>query len=155
MLRTLRAHDVRFIVVGGVAAWMFGATVFTIDLDIVHDRSPENVDRLLAALHAMSALHRDPAGRRIPPAADTLRGPGHNLLATDRGPLDALGVIGSGHDYAALLPKSREVTVEPGLSMNVLDLEAQIAIKEETGRPKDLAMLPVLREALRRHKKGT
>src|SRR5262245_25692569 len=100
MLRTLCRHDVRFIVVGGVAAGMNGAAVVTFDLDIVHDRSPDNVARLLEALREMSALHRDPAGRTIAPAADRLEGPGHNLLATDHGSLDALGVVGRGRDYA-------------------------------------------------------
>jgi len=153
MLRTLRRHDVRFIVVGGVAAWMSGAMVATIDLDIVHERSSANVARLLEALSEMSALHRDPAGRKIAPAADRLQGPGHNLLATSYGPLDALGVIGANREYSFLLPKSRTVVVEPGVDVRILDLETQIEIKEETGRAKDRAMIPLLREALRQRDK--
>ena len=148
MLRTLHRHDVRFVVVGGVAAWMSGAAVLTVDLDIVHDRSADNVDRLMAALEEMSALHRDPAGRRIPPAADRLRGPGHNLLATDLGALDVLGLVGANRDYASLVSKSRRITLEPGFDVTVLDLETQIQIKEETGRAKDRAVLPLLRAAL-------
>jgi hypothetical protein len=154
LLRALHRHDIRFVVVGGVAAWMSGVAVFTVDLDIVHDRAADNVDRLLAALNDMSALHRDPAGRRIPPAADRLCGPGHNLLATDLGALDVLGLVGAGRDYASLLPKSRRVTVEPGWDVMVLDLETQIQVKEETGRAKDRAVLPILRAALEQRRRG-
>jgi hypothetical protein len=38
----LVAHDVEFIVVGGVAAVLQGAPVVTFDLDILHRRTPEN-----------------------------------------------------------------------------------------------------------------
>ena len=39
--------------------------------------------------------------------------------------------------------------IEPGLDVRVLDLGTLISIKEELGDPKDLAMLPVLRQTLR------
>ncbi len=47
ILRALTDGDVRFIVVGGIAAVAQGAPVVTFDVDVVHDRSPENVRRLL------------------------------------------------------------------------------------------------------------
>jgi hypothetical protein len=39
--------------------------------------------------------------------------------------------------------------MEPGIMVRVLDLETLIAVKEELGFPKDTAMLPLLRQALR------
>ena len=36
------------------------------DLDIVYDTSPENLENLLGALEEMGAHYRDPAGRRLP-----------------------------------------------------------------------------------------
>ena len=39
--------------------------------------------------------------------------------------------------------------IEPGVVVRVLDLETLIAVKEELGFPKDIAVLPVLRRALK------
>jgi len=47
--------------------------------------------------------------------------------------------------------------VGEAVSIQVLDLEAQIAVKEETGQEKDIAALPLLRrtlEELRRKSSG-
>ena len=46
----LNSHDVRYLVIGGVAAIAHGANRLTYDLDIVIDVTPENAERLLAAL---------------------------------------------------------------------------------------------------------
>jgi len=43
ILRLLAAHDVEFVVVGMTAGILQGAPVSTVDLDVVHRRSPENV----------------------------------------------------------------------------------------------------------------
>jgi hypothetical protein len=45
-IRTLTEYAVDFIVVGGVAAVLEGAPISTFDLDIVHFREVENVQRL-------------------------------------------------------------------------------------------------------------
>ena len=58
-LATLARHGVEFVVVGGVAAVLNGAPISTFDLDIVHARSEENLDRLLAALTELDARDRD------------------------------------------------------------------------------------------------
>lgn len=39
--------------------------------------------------------------------------------------------------------------IEPGAEVHVLDLETLIAVKEELGFSKDIAMLPVLRQTLK------
>ncbi len=41
----LSRHDVDFIVIGGVAAILEGVPITTLDLDIVYDRAPENLER--------------------------------------------------------------------------------------------------------------
>jgi hypothetical protein len=50
LLNTLRQHNVAFIVVGRAAAIVHGSTRLTQGLDIVYQRSPANLDRLVAAL---------------------------------------------------------------------------------------------------------
>ena len=50
VFRSLREHEVRYLVVGGIAAILHGVPRATIDLDILIDVTPENARRLLAAL---------------------------------------------------------------------------------------------------------
>ena len=50
ILQVLARHNVRFVVLGGFAAWMQGAPVVTADVDIVYEATPENIEALLAAL---------------------------------------------------------------------------------------------------------
>jgi hypothetical protein len=92
ILRKLAEHEVEFIVVGGVAAVLAGAPINTFDLDVVYRRTPDNLDRLLAALSELDAVFRgDP--RRIRPNRSHLESAGHKLLATRHGDLDCLGSI--------------------------------------------------------------
>lgn len=82
--------------VEGVAAVLAGAPISTFDLDIVHDRSPTNVARLLSALADLDARYRDLTGRVLRPEARALEGEEHHRLLTRCGPLDVLGNIGLG-----------------------------------------------------------
>jgi hypothetical protein len=150
-LLTLAQHDVAFIVVGGVAAVLSGAPISTFDLDIVQERSAENISRLLVALNHLDARYRDPAGRVIRPEASPLEGEGHHLLMTRCGPLDVLGKIARRYRYEDLVGESelRPVGTERVL---VLGLAAQIRIKTEVGREKDRAVLSMLRRTLEESK---
>lgn len=49
-LGELSKHDVAFIVIGGAAAIALGSVRLTKDLDIVYQRSPENLERLVSTL---------------------------------------------------------------------------------------------------------
>ncbi|MFQ5930655.1 MAG: hypothetical protein ACE5MK_13255, partial [Acidobacteriota bacterium] len=51
-LGCLKEYKVRFLIVGGIAVIYHGFPRTTGDLDIFYDSSPENVERLLAALHS-------------------------------------------------------------------------------------------------------
>jgi hypothetical protein len=152
LLRTLRGFECDFVVVGAVAAVLSGSPIMTTDLDVVFERSEANLTRLLAALNDLEAVYRDPAGRRIEPSLDRLRAMQLHLLSTRLGNLDLLTAIGPNWDHAALLTRSTRVDVA-GVSVRVLDLDAVIESKIFANRPKDVAILPVLREvlALRRH----
>jgi predicted nucleotidyltransferase len=149
LLRVLCEHDVEFIVIGGVSAVLQGAPVATFDLDIVHARSPDNLRRLEAALRALGAYYREHEERRPIPEIRHLAGGGHHLLMTDAGPLDVLGAVSGGRVYEDLSGDIVQFEVAPGVRIQVLSLAALIKLKEELGREKDLATLPVLRRVLR------
>lgn len=148
ILRTLGAHRVEFIVVGGVCALLHGAPFATFDLDIVHSRNRENVARLLSALQDLEAYYRAQPDKRIRPSESHLSSAGHQLLMTRFGPLDVLGLIGEGQDYADLAPHAVEVQVGEGLTVRILDLETLIRTKQETAGEKDLAVLAILRRVV-------
>ena len=152
IIKALQRGHVDFIVVGGVAAVLHGAPINTFDLDIVHARFPENIDRLIGALGELGAHYRDQTGRKLPPAPLLLAGDGHNLFATTHGPLDVLGVIGTGHTYETLLPDTIEQSVG-GFRLRVLALGPLIRVKEETARDKDRAVLAILRRTLEQSSK--
>jgi hypothetical protein len=148
ILRTLSAHDVEFIIVGGVCGVLHGAPISTFDLDLVHSRAPENVERLLTALKELDARYRDPGRRLIRPGKAQLSSPGHQLLLTKGGPLDLLGEIGSQRGYKQLLTDTVTIEVSPDLQVRVLTLEALIKEKEGMAGDKDKAVLAILRKTL-------
>ncbi|MCA9593177.1 MAG: hypothetical protein KC776_07695 [Myxococcales bacterium] len=148
LLRTLALHKVDHIVVGMTAGVLQGAPVITLDVDILYARTPTNIARLAAALSEVNARFRgDP--RQIVPNVSHLESMGHKLLETDHGDLDVLGTIDESAEYADLLEDTVTVDVE-GMKIAVLSLARLIEIKERAGRPKDLAVLPVLRSTLER-----
>lgn len=147
ILRLLATNEVEFIVVGMTAGILQGAPLTTLDLDVVHRRSPENVARLLRVLASLDAIYRhDP--RKLRPQESHLIGPGHQLLTTTHGDLDCLGTIGEGIGYEELLERTVPMSLSGGMTVRVLSLPALIEAKERAGRPKDLAALPVLRATL-------
>jgi hypothetical protein len=102
LLRVLLRHEIEFFVVGGVAAQLEGAPILTLDLDVLFDETPENLDRLLAALRELKARYRDPAGRHIEPDKEKLESFRMHLLVTELGALDVLRVIRGGLTYRDL-----------------------------------------------------
>jgi len=65
ILGVLVRHQVRFVVIGGVAASLQGSTTITNDFDICYSRDPDNLERLAAALAEVGATLR---GARQPVA---------------------------------------------------------------------------------------
>lgn len=146
VLQTLVAHDVEFLVVGGVAAVLQGAPVVTQDLDVVYALDASNGVRLLAALETLDAVVRgDPRQLRLGPSHLATRG--HKLLMTRLGALDLLGAIQLDLGYEELRGDAEWFELD-GYRVRVLRLEKLIELKRVLGRAKDLAMVPVLEAAL-------
>jgi hypothetical protein len=123
LLARLASSGTDFVLVGALAAVAQGAPLTTFDVDVVHRRGADNVDRLL--------------------------GTGHQLLTTDLGPLDVLGAIEGGRGYDDLLPESVVVEVE-GKRVKVLRLRMLAELKREAKSAKDQLSLAVLEETIRR-----
>lgn len=143
----LTASNIRFVLVGGLAAVAQGVPIATMDVDIVHDRSPDNVSRLMAFLRSIDAVQRRMDDKIIVPQEEDLAGLGHCLLKTRLGPLDVLGAIEQGMTYEDLVPCA--VTVEfRGRPVQVLEIKTMLEMKKTSKNPKDKQRLPLLEAAL-------
>jgi hypothetical protein len=144
LLSTLSGHEVAFIVVGGAAAIAHGSARLTQDLDIVYERSPVNLGRLVSAL-----AEYQPYLRGVPPGLPFLwdsamlaRGLNFTLM-TSLGDIDLLGEIPGGGTYHDLLPGAIALHVFQSKCL-CLSLKQLIRSKRAAGRPKDLEALAEL-----------
>ncbi len=144
--------DVKFILVGGLAAVVQGAPVTTMDVDIVHSRSSENISKLFTFLKSIDAIYRRPDNKIIEPKEEDFSEMGHMLFSTHLGPLDVLTFIEEEKTYEDLLKHTVEIEFR-GHAIRVLDIKMIIELKRYSKDPKDKQRLPVLEETLRQIEK--
>ena len=152
VLEGLIKADINFILVGGLAAVVQGVPITTIDVDIVHERSSENIVKLLAFLKSIGAFHRRLDDKVIEPTEQDISREGQALFSTQLGPLDVLAVIEEGKTYDDLLEHTVDVKFR-GYPIKILNLEMMIELKRASRDPKDKQRLPVLEETLRQMQK--
>jgi hypothetical protein len=140
LLDVLGAHDVDFVLVGGLAGIAHGSAYNTFDLDIVYARDALNLERLVASLRELGAsLRGAPAGLPLQLDAVTLRSGMNFTFTTSFGPLDILGDAAGAPAYHELRAASTEAEIR-GRTVRVASLDHLIAMKEAAGRPKDKLM---------------
>ena len=152
ILEGLIKADIKFILVGGLATVIQGAPVTTMDVDIVHEQSPENITKLFTFLNSISAFYRRPDDKIMKPKKEDLLGVGHALFTTSLGPLGVLAVIEEGKAFEDLVEHTVEIEFR-GHIIHVLDLEVLIELKRKSKDFKVRQRLPVLEETLRQLKK--
>ena len=153
LFRVLVAHQVEFVVVGGIAARLRGAPVLTQDVDIAPSASRENLERLAGALADLDARLRtaaDPSGVAMPFDPGLLASGPIWTLVTRFGDLDLVVTPEGTGGYSDLIRDADplRVAVRPDLVVEVASLADVIRSKEAAGREKDRAALPMLRRAL-------
>lgn len=151
-LRTLVAHEVDFVLVGGLAANVLGSPSVTHDLDICYSREPANLERLATALRALSARLRG-VDEEVPFLLDarTLAADQNFTFTTDAGALDCLGLPSGTEGYPDLTRAAKPYEMD-GVLVRVVALDDLIRMKRAAGRRKDLIEVEVLlgvREALK------
>ena len=145
VLRVLKSHGVPFVIVGGVAARIWGSPTVTRDVDICAARDAENLERLAAALTELGATLRG-VDDDVPflLAARTLEAGGNFTFSTRRGPLDVLAYPAGVDGYDELVAHARPVMLGD-LEVLVADLQDLITMKTAAGRPKDRVEVEILR----------
>ncbi len=152
MLRVLQEHAVDFIVIGGVAAGMYGSPVLTQDLDITPAVNRANLSRLSTALTELNAgVRAEELDDPLPFGhdADSLAAVQVWNLRTPYGDLDLSFTPTGTTGYDDLRRDATELVFR-GLRIVVASLADVIRSKEAAGRDKDRRVLPVLREILAR-----
>lgn len=146
ILQVLKRHQVKFVLIGGLAASAYGSPMVTLDLDICYDRSDDNLDRLAEALQELEArLRGAPEDLKFVPDAHALRMGDHLTFATSLGPLDCLGTPRGTQGYEELEANASRLDLD-GMEILMASLEDLIRMKRRAARPKDLEAVEILME---------
>jgi hypothetical protein len=138
-----------FLIVGGISAVLQGAPIVTQDLDACYRRHPDNLARIAAALEPFHLRLRGlPEGLANLFDRGSLEfGTNYTLVLQDGEEFDLLGEMSAIGGYDELVGRAIEMDVA-GHTVKVLALADLIRTKRAAGRPKDLAVLPVLEATL-------
>ena len=150
ILEALQRHDVRYVVVGAVAAIAQGSPLPTEDIDVTPASDLANLERLAAALQDLEARLRvpdKPEGVPFPFDPTYLAGNEIWNLVTPHGDLDVIFVPAGTEGYDDL--KRDAILVDFGeIQAPMASLVDVIRSKQASSRAKDHAQLPALRQTL-------
>jgi hypothetical protein len=155
LLTSLVNAEVQFFLIGGMAAILHGDASTTLDVDVVPEREPANLDRLAAALRKLRARVRakgEPEGVAFDCSGAFFRdlAPDSILnLTTSAGDLDLTFQPSGTRGFADLRRSALEIDAG-GVRIRVASLADVIRSKEAAGREKDRLALPRLRRLLDR-----
>lgn len=136
--RAAKAVGLELILIGNAGAALHGAPVTTLDIDFMFRDTPRNLEKVKLFAARLGAAVTMPAE----PLSDVRRLVG---LPVD---VDLVTHISSGARFESL--KSRAVAKDvAGERVLVASLDDIIAAKRAAGRPKDLAVLPILESTAR------
>jgi hypothetical protein len=138
VIRLLGRHEVRYVLIGGLAAITHGAPLVTQDVDVCHARDPANLDRLADALREVHAeLRGAEPGLPFRLDAATLERGDAFTFTTDIGWLDIMVTPAGVAGYDEL---ARTATPFPlfGHEVLVASIDDLIRMKRAAGRRKDL-----------------
>jgi hypothetical protein len=156
IIEILSAHEVEFVVVGGIGAVLHGSPISTFDLDIVPAMSRSNLDRLVDALKELRAVARaagEDEGLRLDFTGKSLNKWLVDFsilnLRTRFGDLDLLYRPAGTRGYSDLAAGAQEEQIGE-IGVRVAALEDIIRSKQAAARERDLEQLPTLRRLLER-----
>jgi hypothetical protein len=138
LLERLLAHEIDFVLIGGFAAVVHGATLVTQDVDICMAITENSVTRLREALKDLHPWHRMNPTAKLSFAEHPVVTQGTNniYLKTDLGVLDVLSEAQPAGNFDAIKRRSVEIPLY-GHRCKVISIEDLIQVKEAMSRPKD------------------
>jgi hypothetical protein len=152
LVTTLARHEVRYVMIGAMAARLQGFPRVTADADITPARDDANLRQLAEALRELDArVYTESVPEGLPfdcSPAMLARADLWNLV-TAAGRLDVAFAPSGTDGYADLMDDAVPFDVF-GVRVNVASLEDIIRSKEAADRPQDRQDVVILREMLRR-----
>jgi len=152
IFRSLLDFKVRYLAIGGIAVNLHGFPRATGDLDILLSFEPANVDAFLAAARKLGLKPRapvpmeglsDPEKRR---EWAIEKGMHAFTLISPNNPMEQLDVVISDHiDFEEAYAR-RETVAAGEVEIPLVCMDDLIALKEKSGRDRDLIDLKVLKE---------
>jgi predicted nucleotidyltransferase len=136
VVRAAQGIRLECVLIGNAAAALLGAPVTSVDLDFFIRDTRQNevkLERLAAALGGLAIT------RPGEPTSRVVR------LLGKPAPLDFVVALSSGARFEAIRARATDVDVG-GVKVRVASLADVIAAKRAAGRPKDLAVLPLLEQ---------
>jgi hypothetical protein len=152
VLDTLNRYDVKYVLIGGVAATLHGSPLRTGDTDICPDQHPDNLENLAAALRELKArIRTEGVDGGLPFSCDAAFLARVSLLnlETEAGDLDVSFVPSGTGGYADLAAHVARFDLD-GIVAPTAGLLDIIRSKTAANRPKDQSSLPVLEELARK-----
>ena len=156
LLRTLRRHRVRFVLIGALGARLYGFPRVTADADITPARDDSNLILLAAALRELDArvyMESVPEGLPFDATATTLARADVWSLVTVAGRLD-IAFAPSGTTGYDDLARNAEHFMLFGSDVAVARLEDIVRSKEAAERPKDRQDVLLMRAMLASSRRG-
>ena len=155
ILAALSDAEVRYVLIGGMAAILHGDAGVTIDLDVAPAFDPDNLERLAAALQSLGARIRaegSPEGFSFDCSGGFLRNLGRDAvlnLTTQAGDVDVAFTPTGTQGFGDL--KRDAVSIDAaGATILIASLADIIRSKAAADREKDRRALPRLRALLER-----
>ena len=141
VIAALDASGLRFVITGGIAMRLQGASHITDDIDFAFARDPRSLEALVSALAPYHPrLRGAPAGLPFFWDLWTLQTSVNMTLETDAGSVDLVGEPDGVASFEDLWEGATLIDRQ-GVQVRVASVEALIAMKRAAGRPKDYGHL--------------
>jgi hypothetical protein len=145
IVSALNNHQVKYLIVGGLAVVAHGYVRFTADIDMLLDMDSQN---LTTAISALKTLNYQP---RAPVAFEQFIDPAHRKQWLDQKQITVFSLFSPDHPvteidlfvdppviFADAYSRSVPLEVAPGIVATFCSLEDLIEMKLKAGRPRDL-----------------
>lgn len=151
VIKALNDHGVRYVIVGGFAAYLHGNRRITVDLDIVVDLDPSEARKAVDAVLSTGMQPRLPVDPYLFTDKET-----RDSWVRDKGMIVFSFIDSSApgflldlfvrepKDFTSLYSKRKQVTAD-GLTIPVCGIDDLIEMKLAAGRPQDLLDVEALR----------
>jgi hypothetical protein len=145
ILAMLAAHQVEYVIVGGLAVQTHGHVRTTVDIDVFPSPSRINLARLADALNEIGAEILNPGSEDVKIDAATLPRATLWQFTTRHGAIDVIRDAPGAPPYDELRARALEITLGD-LKLAVAGRDDLISMKRASARPVDLEDLAVLTE---------